>query len=70
MSNDRQGHDEIMLALGQIQGQLIQLGTLPERVKNLEVYQGRIKGAVVILGGLWAALVTVVVKYVGLSYAK
>lgn len=62
--------DEILLSLGRIEGQLIEIATLPKRVSALESYQAKIKGAVAVLGTMWLALVAVLVKWVGFSYGK
>lgn len=42
-------HDEIMRALGRIEGELIEIRKLTERVRKLEVWQSWLRGA-------WAAL--------------
>ena len=43
-------YDEILRALGRIEGELIEIRKLTERVRKLEIWQGWLKGA-------WAALV-------------
>jgi len=43
-------HDEIMRALGRIEGELVEIRKLSERVRRLETWQSWLKGA-------WAAVV-------------
>jgi hypothetical protein len=42
-------YEEILRALGRIEGELIEIRKLTERVRKLEIWQGWLKGA-------WAAL--------------
>jgi hypothetical protein len=43
-------YEEILRALGRIEGELIEIRNLTERVRKLEIWQAWLKGA-------WAALV-------------
>ena len=43
-------HDEIMRVLGRIEGELVEIRKLSERVRRLETWQSWLKGA-------WAAVV-------------
>jgi hypothetical protein len=43
------GYEEVLRALGRIEGELIEIRKLSERVRTLEVWQAWLKGA-------WAAL--------------
>ena len=49
-------YDEILRALGRIEGELIEIRKLTERVRKLEVWQAWLKGAWAALVAAWAYL--------------
>jgi len=46
-------YDEIFIALGRIEGQLIEIQKLSERVRKLEILQSWLKGGWTVLAGAW-----------------
>jgi len=48
--------DEILRALGRIEGQLIEINRLSDRVSNLEAWQNWLKGGWAVLVGAYAYL--------------
>jgi len=55
--------NEILIRLGKIEGELIGIRKLSERVSNLEVWQNWLKGA-------WAAVTAGYVYLCGISFGK
>ena len=55
--------NDILRRLGKIEGELIGIGKLSERVSKLEVWQSRLKGA-------WAAVVAGYVYLCRISFGK
>ena len=56
-------HDEVMRSLGRIEGELVEIRKLSERVNRLEVWQSWIRGA-------WAVVVAAYVYLVKVTAGK
>lgn len=48
-----EAHEEILRALGRIEGELVEIRKLSERVTKLEVLQSWLKGGWAVLVGAW-----------------
>ena len=49
-------YDEILISLGRIEGELVEIRKLSERVRKLEVLHWWLKGGWTILAGAWLYL--------------
>ena len=56
-------YDEILRALGRIEGELVEIRKLSERVTKLEIWQSRLKGG-------WAVLVAAYVYLCRQAFGK